>query len=82
MALPPFDPGAVQLTSDDAPATVPETFVGAPGTSNAERTAVMVYVCVVVPSWAVTIIGMSLFPVFRGIKLIIFPVNVVFNVFF
>ena len=32
IALPPFDPGAVQLTSDDAFATVPETFVGAPGT--------------------------------------------------
>ena len=32
IALPPFDPGAVQLTTDDALATVPETPVGAPGT--------------------------------------------------
>lgn len=29
--LPPLDPGAVQLTTDDALATVPETPVGAPG---------------------------------------------------
>ncbi len=32
IALPPLDPGAVQLTTDDALATVPETPVGAPGT--------------------------------------------------
>jgi hypothetical protein len=32
IALPPLDPGAVQLTTDEALATVPETFVGAPGT--------------------------------------------------
>ena len=32
IALPPLDPGAVQLTSDEALATVPETFVGGPGT--------------------------------------------------
>ena len=31
-ALPPVDSGAVQLTTEEAPATVPETFVGAPGT--------------------------------------------------
>jgi hypothetical protein len=31
-ALPPVDPGAVQLTTEEALATVPETFVGAPGT--------------------------------------------------
>ena len=31
IALPPLDPGAVQLTTDDAFATVPETLVGAPG---------------------------------------------------
>jgi len=31
IALPPLDPGALQLTTDDALATVPETFVGAPG---------------------------------------------------
>jgi hypothetical protein len=31
IALPPLDPGALQLTTDDAFATVPETFVGAPG---------------------------------------------------
>ena len=30
-ALPPFDPGAVQLTCEEAFATVPETDVGAPG---------------------------------------------------
>ena len=32
MALPPLDPGAVQLTTEEALATVPETPVGAPGT--------------------------------------------------
>ena len=32
IALPPLDPGALQLTTDDALATVPETPVGAPGT--------------------------------------------------
>lgn len=32
IALPPFDPGAVQLTTEDALPTVPDTFVGAPGT--------------------------------------------------
>jgi hypothetical protein len=32
IALPPLDPGAVQLTTDDALAAVPRTFVGAPGT--------------------------------------------------
>ena len=32
IAFPPFDAGALQLTTDDAFATVPETFVGAPGT--------------------------------------------------
>ena len=32
IALPPLDAGAVQLTTDDALATVPETLVGAPGT--------------------------------------------------
>ena len=32
IALPPVDAGAVQLTTDDAFATVPETPVGAPGT--------------------------------------------------
>ena len=32
IAFPPVDPGAVQLTTDDALAIVPETFVGAPGT--------------------------------------------------
>jgi hypothetical protein len=32
IALPPVDPGALQLTTDNAFATVPETFVGAPGT--------------------------------------------------
>ena len=32
MALPPVDPGAVQLTTDEALAAVPETPVGAPGT--------------------------------------------------
>ena len=31
IALPPLDPGAVQLTTDDAFAIVPETSVGAPG---------------------------------------------------
>jgi hypothetical protein len=31
-ALPPLDPGALQLTTDDAFAAVPETPVGAPGT--------------------------------------------------
>jgi len=31
-ALPPLDPGADQLTRDDAFAVVPETPVGAPGT--------------------------------------------------
>ncbi len=31
IALPPLDPGALQLTTDDAFATVPETSVGAPG---------------------------------------------------
>jgi hypothetical protein len=31
-ALPPLDPGADQLTRDDAFAVVPETSVGAPGT--------------------------------------------------
>ena len=31
-ALPPVDPGAVQLITEEALATVPETFVGAPGT--------------------------------------------------
>jgi hypothetical protein len=32
MALPPLDPGAAQLTIDDASPIVPETPVGAPGT--------------------------------------------------
>jgi hypothetical protein len=32
IVLPPFDAGALQLTTDDALAIVPETFVGAPGT--------------------------------------------------
>jgi hypothetical protein len=32
IALPPVDPGALQLTIEEALATVPETFVGAPGT--------------------------------------------------
>jgi len=32
IAFPPFDAGALQLTTDDAFATVAETFVGAPGT--------------------------------------------------
>jgi hypothetical protein len=32
IALPPLDPGADQLTTDEAFATVPETPVGAPGT--------------------------------------------------
>ena len=32
IALPPLDPGAVQLTTDKALETVPETPVGAPGT--------------------------------------------------
>ena len=32
IALPPLDAGAVQLTTDDSLATVPETPVGAPGT--------------------------------------------------
>ena len=32
IALPPLDAGAVQLTRDEALATVPETLVGAPGT--------------------------------------------------
>jgi hypothetical protein len=32
IALPPLDAGAVQLTTDDALPTVPETLVGAPGT--------------------------------------------------
>ena len=32
IALPPLDSGAVQLTTDDAFAVVPETPVGAPGT--------------------------------------------------
>jgi hypothetical protein len=32
IALPPFDAGALQLTTDDALAIVPETPVGAPGT--------------------------------------------------
>jgi len=32
IAFPPLDPGALQLTTDDALAIVPETFVGAPGT--------------------------------------------------
>jgi hypothetical protein len=32
MALPPLDPGALQLTTDEALAIVPETPVGAPGT--------------------------------------------------
>ena len=32
IALPPLDPGADQLTTEEAFATVPETFVGAPGT--------------------------------------------------
>ena len=32
IAFPPFDAGALQLTTDNAFATVPETFVGAPGT--------------------------------------------------
>jgi hypothetical protein len=32
IALPPVDPGALQLTTDDALAIVPETPVGAPGT--------------------------------------------------
>jgi hypothetical protein len=31
IALPPLDPGAVQLTTDEASATVPDTDVGAPG---------------------------------------------------
>jgi hypothetical protein len=31
-ALPPVDPGAVQLTTEEASAIVPETPVGAPGT--------------------------------------------------
>ena len=31
-ALPPLDPGALQLTTEDASTVVPETFVGAPGT--------------------------------------------------
>jgi hypothetical protein len=31
IALPPLDPGALQLTTEDASAAVPETFVGAPG---------------------------------------------------
>ena len=31
IALPPLDAGAVQLTTDDALATVPETLVGGPG---------------------------------------------------
>ena len=35
IALPPLDPGAVQLTTDEALAAVPETFVGAPGTVGA-----------------------------------------------
>ena len=32
IALPPFDAGALQLTIEEALATVPETLVGAPGT--------------------------------------------------
>ena len=32
IAFPPFDAGALQLTTDDALAIVPETPVGAPGT--------------------------------------------------
>ena len=32
IALPPLDPGALQLTIDEALAIVPETLVGAPGT--------------------------------------------------
>jgi hypothetical protein len=32
ITLPPLDAGAVQLTTEEALATVPETFVGAPGT--------------------------------------------------
>jgi hypothetical protein len=32
MALPPLDAGAVQLTTDEASATVPLTSLGAPGT--------------------------------------------------
>ena len=32
MALPPLDPGALQLTTDDTKSIVPETPVGAPGT--------------------------------------------------
>ena len=34
IALPPLDPGADQLTTEEALATVPETPVGAPGSSN------------------------------------------------
>jgi hypothetical protein len=32
IALPPLDTGAVQLTTDEASATLPLTLVGAPGT--------------------------------------------------
>jgi hypothetical protein len=32
ISLPPLDPGADQLTTEEALATVPETPVGAPGT--------------------------------------------------
>ena len=38
IALPPLDAGAVQLTTDDALATDPETPVGAPGTVAVEST--------------------------------------------
>jgi hypothetical protein len=42
IALPPLEPGAVQPTTDEVLATIPETPVGAPGTSNAKRVTLIV----------------------------------------
>jgi hypothetical protein len=76
MTAPPLKTGAVNVTDAWALPAVAVPMVGASGTV-AARVTVVVYVCTVTPSCAVTAVVMVLLPMARGIVPLALPLDTI-----